>query len=158
MTLPTEELLQQYFDDRLALTRLDFIGGMGKFADANLTMHELRIVVLVASGAASSQELLENMLNISRDSLGATLEQLLQQGYIRGQGHGNILPTDEAMEVYYAVADRRDSMVEVMTHMDPHDLSALVRGTHALRTAMELDALQESDPTPGDTADLVEHA
>ena len=150
MAMPTEELLQQYFDDRLAMARLNFIQRIGQFIDANLTMHELRVVLLVASGIASSRERLGNLLNVSRDSLDATLTQLVHQGYIatKGSAAGGLLPTDEAMDIFDAVADSRDTTMELLASLDPNDLEALVRGTHALRGLMELQRIQDGGYVP----------
>lgn len=145
MNLPTEDLLQQYFDDRLALAKLNFTQRLDQFLDANLTMHELRVVLLVASGAATSKTRLTALLGIPARSVEATTGGLIEHGYIAPVVPGSemLAPTDEAMDLFDAVADRRDVTMELLAGMAPEDLAALVQGTHALRRAMEEDARTE---------------
>lgn len=153
MTLPTEELLQQYADDRLALARLNAMQRIEQFSDANLTMHELRVVLLVASGIAPSRERLITVLQSRTDSTIATLGQLVQQGYIEPVVPENdrLTPTEDAMNLFDAMAERRDITMELLANLDPDDLEALVQGTRALRVAMELDASEEGGLLPADT-------
>lgn len=150
MTLPTEELLQQYFDDRLALARSNFIQNMGQFMDPNLTLHELRVVLLVASGVASSPQRLGELLQVSEDSLDATLSQLIQHGCLDTHGvtGGHVSPTDEAMDILDAFAERKDATMALLADLDPEDLTALVRGTHMLRVATEEQLALQHRETP----------
>lgn len=145
MAMPTEELLHQYFDDRLALARLGFLQRMGRFPEADLTVGQLRIVLLIASGVTSSRARLLALLGQPEEELDQDLEQLHHKGYLERTGTEGIqlMPTETAMDVLDAVADRKDSIMELLAAMDPQDLAALVRGTHALRSAMELDAAME---------------
>lgn len=142
MTLPTEDLLQQYFDDRLALAKLSFTQRLDQFLDANLTMHELRIVLLVASGAAATTTRLTALLQLPLRSVEATLSGLIEHGYLIPIAPENerLTPTEEAVELFEAVTDRRDVTLELLADLAPEDLTALVQGTHALRLAMEEDA------------------
>lgn len=160
MTLPTEDLLQQYFDDRLALARLNVMQRVDKFLDANLTMHELRTVLLIASGVAATKERLVRVLQVPTDSVGATLGQLVEHGYIEPvvcPENNTLSPTEQAMDLFDAMADRRESTLELLASLDPDDLHALVRGTQALRLAMEQDASEDGGLLPPDTRNTMRH-
>lgn len=153
MTLPTENLLQQYFDDRLALAKLSFTQRTDQAFDANLTMHELRIVLLVASGAAATTTRLTALLQVPLRSVEATLSGLIEHGYLIPKAPENerLTPTEEAVELFEAVTDRRDVTLELLAGLAPEDLTALVQGTHALRLAMEEDAPTEGGLLEPDT-------
>ncbi|GAA4914743.1 hypothetical protein [Nesterenkonia rhizosphaerae] len=145
MNLPTDELLQQYFDDRLALAKFSFAQRLDKFLDANLTMHELRIILLVASGAVTEKSRLIALVQLPPHSVDATLGGLIEHGYLAPipPGSQRLTPTDEAMDLFDAAADRRDVTMDMLADLAPEDLSALVQGTQALRRAMEEDAQRE---------------
>lgn len=143
MHASTEHLMQQYYEDRIVLTRLSLMQEIETFIDANLTMHELRAILLVTSGRASTVEKLSRFLGMREDSTGATVENLLVHGYLvptmagRDASSSLLVPTEQATELFATVIDFRDSAMEILTNLDPHDLEALVRGTHALRNAIE---------------------
>lgn len=146
MPAATEHLIEQYYQDRLALARLSLMQEMETFIDANLTMHELRAILLVTSGRASTIEKLSRFLGVPENSTGATVENLLTHGYLvptmagRDEDRPLLVPTEQATELFTTIIDRRDSAMEILTTLDPHDLEALVRGTHALRAAIEREA------------------
>lgn len=142
MVQPTEELQQQYFDDRLALARLNVMQRIELFPDANLTTHELRIILLIASGVVATRDRLNRILEVPSDSIDTALDNLVQHGYLEPKAHesNNLIPTEEATSVFDAMTDRRDTTMELLANLDPDDLTALVRGTRALRVAMELNA------------------
>ena len=159
MQLPTEDMLQQYFDDRLALARLNAMQRIENFLDANITMHELRVVLVVASGIASTKDRLIDVLRVPTDSVIATLGHLVEHGYIEPivPENDRLTPTEAAMNLFDAIAERRDSTMELLANLDPHDLAALVRGTRALRVAMELDTSEESGLLLTDTLDRMDN-
>lgn len=148
MSPSTEHLVEQYYEDRLVLTRLNLMQEIECLVDTNLTMHELRAVLLVSSGIATTVGKLSDVLRVSPNSMSATVEGLVTNGYLSlsptaaDQNPSLLLPTEQATKLFDTVIDLRNSAVEMLTTLDPHDLQALVRGTRALRTAME----QQSDP------------
>lgn len=143
MPAATALLIEQYYEDRLALARLSLMQEVETFVDANLTMHELRAVLLVTSGRATTVEKLSRILRVSEDSVGATVENLLTQGYLvpslagRDENASLLVPTEQSTELFRSIIDHRNSVMDILSHLNPDDLEALVRGTHALRNAIE---------------------
>lgn len=137
-----EELQQQYFDDRQALARLNVMRRIEQFPDASLTTGELRIILLIASGVVATRSRLNNILQVPADSIDTALDSLVQHGYLEPivPESDNLIPTEEATTVFDAMTDRRDTTMELLANLDPDDLTALVRGTRALRVAMEHNA------------------
>ncbi|WP_044495251.1 MarR family winged helix-turn-helix transcriptional regulator [Nesterenkonia massiliensis] len=138
-----DELIKRYFDERLALLRLRGSSRVEPFLDMELTIQQLRIVLLVASGAASTASRLAMVLGVSKATISVAVDQLVKQGHLQQSESPTdrrvkeLTPTTETLQLFDLVMDRRDTSTELLASLDSADLAALVQGMSALRRALQ---------------------
>ncbi|GHD33778.1 MarR family winged helix-turn-helix transcriptional regulator [Nocardiopsis kunsanensis] len=139
----SEQLIAQYSDERRALARLLAGRRLEPFLGLELTLHQLRIVLLVALGAATTGRELALSLQVSAPTVSASVEKLVAQGYLARQECGEdrrvtrLVATPMAGEIQRQLLGETDPSTDVLASLDPDDLAALVRGMSALRRAVE---------------------
>ncbi|MEV6813054.1 MarR family transcriptional regulator [Micromonospora sp. NPDC051296] len=147
------ELAGQIAADRRALAQALAAGRLVPFLDLDLTLHQLKVVLLVASGIATTGHELAGHLHVTAPTVSATVEKLVTLGYLRRDESGTdrrvkrLTATGRAARLHEAVAGLRDESDALLALLSPEDLAALARGTRALR-----DALATRDAPDGRTA------
>ncbi|WP_199523654.1 MarR family winged helix-turn-helix transcriptional regulator [Micromonospora craterilacus] len=136
------ELAGQIAADRRALAQALAAGRLAPFLDLDLTLHQLKVVLLVASGTATTGHELAGQLHVTAPTVSATVEKLVTLGYLRRDESGTdrrvkrLTATGRAGQLHEAVAGLRDESVALLAMLSPEDLTALARGTRALREAL----------------------
>lgn len=139
----SQQLIAQYSDERRALARLLAGQRLQPFLGLELTLHQLRIVLLVALGAATTGRELALSLQISAPTVSASVEKLVALGYLAREECGEdrritrLVATPMAGDIQRQFLGETDPSTDVLSSLDAEDLAALVRGMSALRRAVE---------------------
>ena len=156
------DLAAQIVADRRALAQALVGGRLGSFLDLDLTLHQLKVVLLVATGIATTGHELAGYLHVTAPTVSASVDKLVTLGYLRRDESGtdrrvkHLTTTGRAAQLYEALVGLRDESDALLTLLTPGDLTALARGTRALREALATrDALGASrtPPPAGPTPD-----
>lgn len=121
----------------LARRRLEPILGL------ELTLHQLRIVLLVASGAATTGRELAEALHVSPPAVSSSVDKLVELGFIVRDSTDpdrrvkHLAPSEKSQALVDQFLGLRDATDEYLVGLEPDELEALARGTRALRRAME---------------------
>ena len=121
----------------LARKRLDPILGL------ELTLHQLRIVLLVASGAATTGREIAEALHVTPPAVSSSVDKLVELGFIVRDNTDPdrrlkpLAPSSKSQAIVDQFLGLRDATDEFLTGLELDDLEALARGTSALRRAMD---------------------
>lgn len=139
----SEQLIARYADERRALARLLAAQRLQPFLGLELTLHQLKIVLLVTMGTATTGREIAHRLQVSAPTVSASVEKLVALGYLAREGCGEdrrvtrLVATPMAGDIQHQFLGESDPSTDVLTSLDPDDLAALVRGMSALRRAVE---------------------
>lgn len=151
----TQELIERFAQERHALARLLAAQRLRPFLRLGLTVHQLKIVLLVATAVARTGKELAEILQVKPSTISASVEKLVELGYLDRSGTESdrrvkrLVATALAKRVYEQLLDKREASDDVLASLSRADLAALVQGTSALRQAIEArigdDPLGESE-------------
>ncbi|WP_017608923.1 MarR family winged helix-turn-helix transcriptional regulator [Nocardiopsis xinjiangensis] len=139
----SEQLIARYMDERRALARLLVGQRLQPFLGLELTLHQLRIVLLVSIGTATTGREIAHFLRISAPTVSASVEKLVALGYLAREASEEdrrvtrLVATPMAGDIQRQFLGEPDPSTDVLNSLDPDDLHALVRGMSALRCAVE---------------------
>lgn len=139
----SEQFIARYADERRALARLLAGQRLQPFLGLELTLHQLKIVLLVSTGAATTGRELAHSLQISAPTVSASVEKLVALGYLAREESGEdrrvtrLVATPMAGDIQRQFLGEPEPSTDVLASLDPDDLAALVRGMSALRRAVE---------------------
>ncbi|MBE3000648.1 MarR family transcriptional regulator [Nocardiopsis sp. HNM0947] len=139
----SEQLIAEYTTERRALARMLAGQRMQPFLGLELTLHQLKIVLLVATGSATTGRELARSLQVSAPTVSASVDKLVALGYLAREESGadrrvtRLVATPMAGDIQRQFLAEPDPSTEVLTSLHPDDLDALVRGMTALRRAIE---------------------
>lgn len=143
------DLVERYREDRQALTAMLVGEFMDPILDLDLTLHQLKIVMLVASGQAASARGISDRLGLSAASVSATVEKLVSLGYLRRSADPRdrrvtvLEPTRRALRIFNRLTDRREASDGLLEELSADDLRALATGVAAVRRAAEARRARE---------------
>ena len=135
--------MQQFARETGLLTRLLAPSRLEPVLGLELTLQQLRIVLLVATGIAVTGRSLADLLHVSPATMSVSVDKLVELGYLvrddapsdRRVKHLSV--TGKAAEVYDQFLNKREAPDELVASLSTDDLAALVRGVSALRAAAE---------------------
>ena len=148
--MSAEDLIAHVREESRALARAASRRRLGPIIDTDLTIQQLKIVLLVASGEAMTGSALAEALGVTAPTVSNVVDKLVESGYlVRTDGDGDrrvklLRPTTAGTGLREAVLDQRGASEEVLAELDPADLQALLRGLTAWRRAAESLAARES--------------
>ncbi|MFT4122352.1 MAG: MarR family transcriptional regulator [Microbacteriaceae bacterium] len=147
----TEELIARFVRERRAITGLLATQRLQPVLGLELTVQQLKIVLLVATGAASTGKELADILRITHATVSAGVDRLVALGYLaRDEASADrrvkhLTATPLSTRLHDQFLDGRDGSEELLSSLDPADLAALVRGMTALRRAVEQRTAQRDE-------------
>lgn len=143
MTTKTRaELADQIARDRRALAEALAARRLGSFLDVELTLQQLKIVLLVATGTATTGRAIADHLHVTAPTVSASVDRLVELGYLRRDDSDadrrvkHLTPTEPAARLSEAIVGMRDESEQALVQLDRDDLEALARGTRAFRQAL----------------------
>lgn len=146
--------------DRRAIAEMLSVPQLGAVMDLELTLHQLKVLLLVAAGLASSGRDLVDRLHVTAPTVSGTLDRLVELGYVvRVESPDDrrmrlLRPTDAGRRVYEDVLGLRDVSDRLLAELDDDELEALSRGLGALRRAWSVHVRGGADGATVDrTAD-----
>lgn len=104
----------------------------------DLTAPQLKIVLLVASGAATTGKKIADVLHVTQATVSTSVDPLVELGFLGKRTSESdrrvthLEPSAPANEVYEALAGSRTASARALSRMEPADLESLARGTRAL--------------------------
>jgi DNA-binding MarR family transcriptional regulator len=134
---------EQVLADRQAISTLTARHHLGSYLDLDLTLSQLRVVLLVTTGTATTGREIADALRVSAPTVSATVDRLVDLGYLErlhsttDRRVTRLTVTDRARDLHDRLLVHRDGGVDLLASLDPEDLAALARGTRALRAALE---------------------
>ncbi|MFT4214121.1 MAG: MarR family transcriptional regulator [Microbacterium sp.] len=144
----TEELIARFASERREITRLLATQRLQPVLGLELTVQQLKIVLLVATDAARTGKELAGILQVTHATVSASVDKLVELGYLAR----DVMDTDRRVKqltgtamttrLYDQFLDKRDAPDEVLSSLEAADLAALVQGMAALRRAVELRTAQ----------------
>ncbi|UOQ57148.1 MarR family transcriptional regulator [Leucobacter allii] len=141
-----QELVEQYRRDRRAMSELFMPRLTSPFLDLELTLHQLKVVLLVASGRAASGKALAQALEITPASVSTTVERLVALDYLaRADATADrrvkrLVPTPRAVRLCDRITDHQNASDDLLEALSDDELAALARGVAAVRRAAEARA------------------
>lgn len=139
----SEQLIAQFADERRALAHLLAGQRLQPFLGLELTLHQLKIVLLVSTGAATTGRELAHSLRVSAPTVSASVDKLVSLGYLAREESGNdrrvtrLVATPMAGDIQRQFLGVPDPSTDLLSALHPDDLDALVRGVGALRRALQ---------------------
>ncbi|SDH78978.1 MarR family transcriptional regulator [Agrococcus jejuensis] len=136
-------LVERFLADRSALGRVMALERMQPWLDVPLTMAQLRVLLLVAGGVATTGSALATALDVTPATVSTSVDRLVEAGYLRREESADdrrvrhLAPTERGAELHARLADRHEATDEVLDLVADDDLAALVQGFAALRAAIE---------------------
>lgn len=142
--LTSAELIEELSREGRGLARLLTEERVQPFLGLDLTLSQLKTLLLVASGMAHTGRELADRLRVSAPSVSAGVDRLVELGYLSRAESANdrrvktLAPTRRGSDLYNEIVDHRAASDELLMTLDPDDLAALVRGISALRRAAQV--------------------
>ncbi|MGO2110778.1 MAG: MarR family winged helix-turn-helix transcriptional regulator [Pseudoclavibacter sp.] len=144
---PVARLIEQIGGDRAELASLLIENKLQRFLELDLTVQQVKIVLLVASGEAETGKDLAFALGVKPSTISASVEKLVQHGYLErvespdDRRVKHLIAAEPGLALNTELLDRRDDSESVLSRLAVDDLAALARGTRALLEACR----QQSD-------------
>ncbi|GGH41965.1 MarR family winged helix-turn-helix transcriptional regulator [Microbacterium album] len=138
-----DSLIAQFAEDRQELARLVMSDRLRPLLGLELTLRQLKAVLLVTAGTAVTGSQLASALHVSPPTISASVDKLVDLGYLVRSEAGSdrrvkrLVPTAKAQQLYDRLFARHEESDELVATLALEDLAALVRGTSALRRALE---------------------
>lgn len=139
----TDELIDRVLAESRALARMTSDRRIAPFLGLELTVQQLKIVLLVASGEATNGRLLAESLGVSAPAISSSVEKLVSAGYLTRAEDPNdrritvLHPSASAVQLHEHVLGPRHASEEVLASLGRGDLEALLQGLAAWRSAAE---------------------
>ncbi|WP_159499676.1 MarR family transcriptional regulator [Microbacterium sp. 18062] len=140
--LTAAELIARIGDDRREISRRLSGSRLEPFLGVELTLHQLRIVLLVATGTATTGREVAECLHVSASAVSSSVDKLVELGYLSRDASDpdrrvkHLSVTTAGTRIYDQFLGFRDEADEYLAALDPADLAALAQGTAALRRAI----------------------
>ncbi|KAB1656334.1 MarR family transcriptional regulator [Pseudoclavibacter chungangensis] len=148
-TVDRDTAITQVCGDRRAVAELLAIRHLDELVELDLTIHQLKVVLLVTSGVASTGRELADALHVTAPTVSATVDRLVELDYLTrvespdDRRVRRLEPTVVAERVYGLVGGLRDHAYDLLGDLDDDDLRALAQGVRALRRAWQRRAADE---------------
>jgi DNA-binding MarR family transcriptional regulator len=137
------QLAEQIVVDHREMATLLALRRLEPILRLELTLHQLRIVLLVASGAATTGREIAEALRVSAPAVSSSVDKLVELGFIERDSSDpdrrvkHLAPSAKSQALVDQFLGLRDTTDEYLARLERDDLEALARGTAALRRAME---------------------
>ncbi|GGA75301.1 hypothetical protein GCM10011490_27580 [Pseudoclavibacter endophyticus] len=139
---PKAELVERFTRETRELTRLLARTRLKPVLELELSLQQLKIVLLVATGEATSGRALADHLHVSPATISVSIERLVEMGYlVRDEVSADrrvkrLTVTPKSADLYDQFLNKREAPDEILTSLALDDLEALVQGVYALRRAV----------------------
>ncbi|MCP2032135.1 DNA-binding MarR family transcriptional regulator [Okibacterium sp. HSC-33S16] len=116
---------------------------MDVFLSVDLSIQQIRMVILVASGQASTGGELARILGITAPTVSTAVDRLVEAGYLARDDSAedrrikHLTVTTKGQGIHDQLLGLREKADEFIAELEIDDLEALERGTVALRRAIE---------------------
>lgn len=143
------ELLASLAVERRAIAEMLVARRLDLLMNVELTIQQLKVVLLVASGTADSGRALAAHLHVSASTVSGMVDKLVDLGYLDRETEAtdrritHLRPSVAALALRDDVMGVRDAADDILRDLDESSLSALLDGTRAVRAA--LTARQEDE-------------
>ncbi|MBD7957367.1 MarR family transcriptional regulator [Microbacterium sp. Sa4CUA7] len=141
--LAPEQLIEVFAQDSRALSHALAAERVQPFLGLDLTLSQLKTLMLVASRAASTGRELAEKLRVSAPTVSTGVERLVELGYLQREESAadrrvkTLGATRKGLDLYDEFIGRNETSADLLASLDPEDLAALVRGMSALRRAAD---------------------
>lgn len=143
-TTPTpSELIEELRADRNAIARHLMESRDHPLLATDLTVQQVRIVMLIASGAATTGRDLAQKLGVKPPTVSASVDRLVELGFIERDATNpdrrvkHLMATQGGLHLHEKLLGVRSATDELLLELDPDDLRALAQGTRAMRRAVQ---------------------
>lgn len=144
LSLSPEKLIQILAQERRALAQMWAIPHIRPVLDLDLTLQQIKILLLVASGSCVTSGDLARRMSVSPPTMSASIHKLIELGYLQRQESGpdrrikTLHPTTAGISIYEFFTESKGQHPDsLLLALDPEDLQALVRGISAVRRKAE---------------------
>ncbi|MFU8945369.1 MarR family winged helix-turn-helix transcriptional regulator [Mycetocola zhadangensis] len=138
------DLIDSLHESRAAISQALVSDRLDVLLTLDLSIQQIRIVVLVASGHATTGRELATALGITASTVSSSVDRMVEAGFLarddsaRDRRVKHLRVTEEGMAVHDHLLGLKEDADEFLAELDIEDLEALERGTSALRRAVEL--------------------
>lgn len=136
------ELLAALAVERRAIAETLVARRLDLLINVELTIQQLKVVLLVASGAAGSGRALAAHLHVSASTVSGMVDKLVDLGYLNRETEAkdrritHLRPSAAALALRDDLMGVREETDDVLRDLDESSLSALLEGTRAVRAAL----------------------
>jgi DNA-binding MarR family transcriptional regulator len=157
------ELLDALRDERARIGEILLGRQLSLLLDVDLTIQQLKIVLIVVSGMAQTGRDIASRLHVSAPTVSAAVERLVEVGYLHREPDlvdrrvTRLHPTAAAVRLRNDLIGAREVADEVLRELDHESLASLLQGTRALRVALTTvsgDAVPRDSPEPDSGVDF----
>lgn len=147
---PARALLDQLRGDRVAISQLLNAERNHPLLVLDLSIKQLRILLLVASGEAITASDVAARLGVKQPTVSGAIDQLVDHGLVERSASlpdrrsKRLSPTDRGRELHDQLLGVSSAADEFVSELDHADLAALAQGTKAIREAIERRAQRET--------------
>lgn len=145
-------LIAQISADRRAIATHLVSARMGPLLDVDLTVQQLKTILLVCSGEATTGGALAEHLHVTASTVSTGVDKLIDADYLSRDECADdrrvrtLAPTSRAVALYEAVIGLRDQSDHALALLREDDLQALARGMRAMLTAVAATTSNVDDP------------
>lgn len=137
------ELIEELRADRVAIARHLTESREHPLLDMDLTVQQVRIVMLIASGTATTGRDLAQKLGVKPPTVSTAVDRLVELGFIERDATDpdrrvkHLAATSSGLQLHEKLLGVRSATDELLLELDPDDLRALAQGTRAMRRAIQ---------------------
>ena len=137
------DLIDALFESRATISQALAAPRMDAILKLDLSIQQLRIVILIASTQATSGGELAHALGITAPTVSASVDRLVEAGFVARDDSTEdrrikrLTVTEQGRAIYDQLLGLKEEAGEFLAELEIDDLEALERGTSALRRAIE---------------------
>lgn len=138
----TTHLIAQLATDQLEIGRTMAGESLEPLLGLELTLHQLKIVLLVANNTATTGRSVATALKVTPPTVSNSVDKLVELGYLERDYSSvdrrivRLVATASALRLSDQFIGMRNPSRAILGTLSPDDLAALAKGTRALRDAI----------------------